>query len=310
MKQWKTAASIALCAMLASVANGQTRKSASVAIGDKARAIRGNGVAIGQGAVTRPHPTVAPGVGRETVAIGAGAQAVGWRCSAVGAGARAGVVSATALGRATYAWGAHMIAIGRGAFMQTIKKSRDLNVQNACGIAGDSLWLGGRMCHKYIDYTGDSYVHAVNDGGDGKKRWDVGTFRPKTYTIHGMDAYDARFDQDPKRFKKARYDPNDKTTWTQREDKDVPGGSLHIAAGRGTGTATGGAVELQTAPAGNVSQNRKNPLKTGLRIDTDYITKNGTPMLLWDNRARRLKRVLVGPPDSGGKGFRALVVEN
>jgi hypothetical protein len=74
--------------------------------------------------------------------------------------------------------------------------------------------------------------------------------------------------------------------------------------------AAGGAVNIQTAPAGKVSQNRKNPLKTGLRVDADYSAADATPMLLWDNNANRLKRVKVGPPDSGGKGFRALVIEN
>jgi len=292
------------------VVQGQTRKPDTVVIGEGASAARGDGVAIGKGAKIVSHPTVAPGAATETIAIGAGSEAQGWRCSAVGARARAGVVSATALGRATYAWGPHMIAIGRGAYMEQIRSCPDLNVQNACGIAGDSLWLGGAMCHKYIDHTGDSYVHMVEDGGDGKKRWDVGTFQPKTYTIHGMDAFDARFAQDPKRFKRELHDPNDKSTWMHREDLDVAGGSLHFAAGRGTGKADGGNIELQTAPTGNKSQNRKNPLKTGLRIDTDYKTQNATPMLLWDNNAKQLKRVFVGPPDSGGKGYRALVIEN
>jgi hypothetical protein len=203
-----------------------------------------------------------------------------------------------------------MIAIGRGAHMEKVERSPDLALQNACGIAGDSLWLGGLMCHKYIDRTGDSYVHEPQDGGDGKARWDVRTEKPADYTIHGMDAYDARFDQDPKRFNAAQYDPNDKATWTHRVDKDVAGGSLNVAAGRGTGMAAGGAVNIQTAPAGKVSQNRKNPLKTGLRVDADYSAADATPMLLWDNNANRLKRVKVGPPDSGGKGFRALVIEN
>ena len=51
-----------------------------------------------------------------------------------------------------------------------------------------------------------------------------------------------------------------------------------------------------------------------MRIDTDYTYTNGaysgTPMLIWDNSAAQLKRVLSGPPDSGGTGYRALVVEN
>lgn len=222
----------------------------------------------------------------------------------------AGVVSATALGRGTYAWGPHMIAIGRGAYMEKVDGSPELHQQNACGIAGDSLWLGGMMCHRTIDRTGDSYIHEERDGGDGKSRWDVRTFTPRTYTIHGMDAYDARFDQAPERFKADLYKADDRETWVHRVDGDVPGGSLHLTAGRGTGTGDGGSIELQTAPGGHASANRKNPARTGLKVDTDYRTKNATPMLLWDNQAGKLKRVYVGPPDSAGPGFRALMVEN
>ena len=166
------------------------------------------------------------------------------------------------------------------------------------------------MAHKMIDPTGDSYIHEKQDGGDGQSRWDVRTSPPQTYTIHGMDAYDARFDQDPERFQRGLYDENDRASWQHREENDVAGGSLHIAAGRGTGTADGGVIEFQTAPAGTVSQNRKNALKTAVQIDTNYAAENATPMLLWDNRTRTLKRVMVGPPDSGGPGFRALVIAN
>jgi hypothetical protein len=281
----------------------------TVVIGENAKA-GGDGVAIGKDAVTKGHEKIAGGAAIETTAVGPRARAEGWRCSAFGAGAVAGVVSATALGRATYAWGAHMIAIGRGAYMERIEGSPELNFGNGCGIAGESLWLGGMMCHKCVDRTGDSYVHEKEDGGDGKARWDVRTFKPARYVVHGQDAYDARFDQDPARFKRELYKAEDPATWAHREDKDVAGGDLAIAAGRGTGTAKGGALEFQTAPAGAASANRKNALKTGVRIDTDYKTANATPMLLWDNQAGKLKRVLVGPPDSGGAGFRALVVEN
>ncbi len=286
-----------------------TTSAAGVAVGDAAQA-RSDGVAIGQQASAGGFDPEVRIPGPEAIAIGAQARAEGWRCSAIGARAVAGSVSATAIGRGAYAWGPHMIAIGRGAYMEKVDNSPDLHLQNACGIAGDSLWLGGTMAHKMIDRTGDTYIHETQDGGDGSSRWDVRTHLPRTYTIHGMDAYDARFEQNPERFQADQYDPENPATWTNRTDKDVAGGDLHIAAGRGTGTAQGGSLELQTAPAGAVSQNRKNPLRTGMKIDTDYHTQHATPMLLWDNTARRLKRVYVGPPDSGGPGFRVLVIEN
>ncbi len=311
MRLSMTAAALAAALCSAAAGWGQEAPAALpvTALGANARA-GGDGVAIGKDAEAKGHERIAGGSAAETTAVGARSRAEGWRCTALGAGAVAGVVSATALGRATYAWGAHMIAIGRGAYMERVEGSRELNFGNACGIAGDSLWLGGMMCHKIVDRTGDSYVHEKEDGGDGRKRWDVRTFKPKGYVIHGQDAYDARFDQDPARFKRELYNADDPATWIHREDKDVAGGDLAVAAGRGTGTAAGGAVEIQTAPAGTVSANRKNPLKTGLRVDTGYAEANATPMLLWDNAAGRLKRVRVGPPDSGGPGFRALVVEN
>ena len=286
----------------------------SIAIGDGARASSGDGVAIGHNALTGGHPSIAGGAGIETTAIGEKARAEGWRCTAIGSKAVAGVVSATAIGRGSYAWGAHMIAIGRGAYMEVVSSTNgvvsEISFGNGCGIAGDSLWLGGLMCHKYLDRSGDNFTHEVADGGDGKKRWDVATMKPGTYTIHAQDAFDARFVQDPGRFDAAKYRKEDTNTWTHRVDQDVAGGSLHLAAGRGTGTAPGGVIELQTAPAGNISQNRKNPLKTAIRVDTDYVTEDATPMWLWDNRAKKLKRVFVGPPDSAGPGRRALSVEN
>jgi hypothetical protein len=125
-----------------------------------------------------------------------------------------------------------------------------------------------------------------------------------------MDACDARFAQAPEEYDEEKFDPEDRKTWRHRPDLDVPGGDLTIAAGRGTGTGDGGSLHLQTAPAGKKSVNRKNPLRTGVKIDTEYAREGGTPMWLWDNDAKKLKRVLVGPPDSGGKGFRALVIEN
>jgi hypothetical protein len=203
-----------------------------------------------------------------------------------------------------------MIAIGRGAYMHKVKGCPDLSAQNACGIAGDSLWLGGMMCHRVKNNTGDTETMPKENGGDGKKRWQVRTYPPRNYTIHGMDAFDGRFAQAPEDFDEKKYNPEDKTTWIHKAQKDIAGGSITLAAGRGTGTADGGSLILQTAPAGVKSQNRKNPLKTAVKIDTDYKTKGATPMWLYDNNANKLKRVYVGEPDSGGKGFRALVIEN
>ncbi|MAE63213.1 MAG: hypothetical protein CMJ18_02975 [Phycisphaeraceae bacterium] len=284
---------------------------AMVPAGDDPLPMKSHGVALGTGAVTLGYPGVIKGRGWETVAVGARARAEGWRCTAVGAHAQARVVSATAVGRGAYAQGEHMIAIGRGAYMERLNGGDgELDIGNACGIAAGSLWLGGTMAHRYVDHSGDNYVHEKRDGGDGSSRWDVRSAVPDTVSIHGMDAYDARFEQHPERFDASKFDPADPSTWVHRPDVDVAGGSVHIAAGRGTGRGDGGAIELQTAPPSEHSVNRKNRLRAGIRVDTDYQTPDSTPMLLWDNRTGRLHRVKVGPPDSGGPGFRALVIDN
>ena len=164
------------------------------------------------------------------------------------------------------------------------------------------------MAHKSIDRSGDTHLRSLEDGGDGSSRWDVITLVPSNhvYTIHGNGAYDARFDQDPTRFDTALYDAGNSNTWHHRVEKDIDGGDLRFAAGRGTGTAAGGDIALQTASASAASVNTKNALRAAVKLDTNYATANATPMLLWDARTESVVRVLVGPPDSGGTGYRSL----
>lgn len=283
---------------------------AAVAIGENSAAPDAGAIAIGHGAIATGHPEISNGAGIETTALGEDALAEGWRCTAIGAKAKAGVVSATAIGRGAYAWGPHMIAIGRGAYMEQVRTAPDLNVGNATGIAGSDLYLGGMMAHKIVDRTGDTEVIPKENGGDGKKRWNIRTHGPTNYTIHGMDAFDARFAEAPELYDAAKYDPKKPETWINKPSLNIAGGDLTVAAGRGTGTGEGGSLVLQTAPAGKVGINRKNALKTAVEIDSDYATPQATPMWLWDNDAKALKRVMVGTPDSGGKGFRALVIAN
>ena len=60
----------------------------------------------------------------------------------------------------------------------------------------------------------------------------------------------------------------------------------------------------------SVSQNVKNTAKTACRLDTDYSTADATPFLVWDNDSSQLRRVYVGPADSGGTGYRVLMSPN
>ena len=288
-------------------AAGQARD--AVVIGAAAQTAPGEAglrsVTIGWKAETAGWPPVANGSAYETVAIGESSLAQGWRCTALGAKAKAGVVSATAVGRGSYAWGAHNIAIGRGAYMETLTNGVEQREGNACGIAGESLWLGGMMGHMTVDRTGDTEVIPDAQGGDGKTRWDVRMARPRNYTIHGMDAYDARFAQDPARYDEAKFDPTNKATWAHRVDKDVPGGDVTLAAGRGTGTGGGGRLIFQTSPAGTVSANRKNPMETAMELDARRAAGE-TRLLLYDPDRGTTSRVVVHTITVDGRHLRVL----
>jgi hypothetical protein len=281
----------------------------AVVIGAAAKTASGEAglrsVAIGWKAESAGFPGLASGTAYETVALGESALAQGWRCTALGAKAKAGVVSATAVGRGTYAWGAHNIALGRGAYMETLTNGVEQREGNACGIAGESLWLGGMMGHVTVDRTGDTEVVPDAQGGDGKTRWDVRTARPRNYTIHGMDAYDARFVQDPARFDGAKFDPSNRTTWAHRVDGDVRGGDVTLAAGRGTGAGDGGRLVFQTAPAGTREPNRKNELAPAMELDTRRAPGE-TRMLLYDPDKGTVSRVMVHTITVDGRPWRVL----
>ena len=195
-----------------------------------------------------------------------------------------------------------MIAIGRGALMERVLGSPDLNVANAYGISGDSLWLGGRMGHKLIDRTGDSYPR--------KTRWRRRQITLGCQNIETANLHNPRHGRLRRPFRpRPRTLPTGPVQRKRQQHLETSGRKRHrrrITAhrrSRGTGTAAGGKIEFQTAPAGTKSKNRKNALKTAIQIDTNYKTKNATPMLLWDSQSQTLKRVLVGPPTAAGKAF-------
>jgi hypothetical protein len=201
------------------------------AIGGSASAGGSGSVAIGYQAVIAAGQTSAVAIGREAtitagsgenIAIGGSSTANDWRATAVGFGARATVVSSTAIGRRALASASHAIAIGRGAWSNAAGM---IAIGFNGGNVPTDVYFESGHTHKYVDEDAATVTRVPSS---------------TPIVIHGFDAYDA----------------------TGSPTNNVAGGDLQLAAGRGTGTAVGGAVKLQVAPAGGSSNNTKNTLVT------------------------------------------------
>lgn len=216
----------------------------SVGIGNSSSSPASYAVAIGQTASVASTETYGIAIGSgasitagatgggENMAIGGSALAAEWRATAVGWKAKATAISSTALGRGAYSAFTHAIAIGRGGWTNA-------NNQIAIGFSGGDtatdVYFESGHTHKYVD-------------------WPDGTTITRTPSltpiiIHGFDAYDA----------------------TGAPTNNVAGGPLRLAGGMGTGTAAGGSVVLQVAPAGGVSNNTKNALVDSLVITSAHL---------------------------------------
>lgn len=283
-------------------------RQAGTAVGNGASVLGASGTAIGEGATTQPNPDFIDN-GDETVAVGRNALASGWRTTAIGEGAMAVGVSSTALGRRAYAEGSHMIALGRGAYSFYLGFGMELGERNVMVAGVDHIYLH-QMAHRFFDPTGDTYDWPYADGGGTGRSWDVRTTLPRDTVIHGADAFDARAEQDPERFQPELYDPEDRSTWIHRMDENVPGGTLTIMGGRGTGTADGGSVDIRVAPAGTMSNNMKNSALVGLRVSTEFAQDSTTPVFIYFNLTKSLRQIEVGPNNSAGDGYRALRIKN
>ena len=231
------------------IGNSVVATGTGVAIGKTATQSANSSVAIGYqsnvssgetSSVSLGHQASCDGSvtgGGEAVAVGGNAYSTSWRGTAVGYKAKVNAVSGTAIGRGAYASHPHAIAIGRGSFTNASN-------QVCIGFGGstgdiDYFFENGHT-HKYVAYPDGETV----------------TLSPSTTNIvlHGMDAYDS----------------------TASPTNNVAGGTLKLAAGRGTGTAAGGSVILQVAPAGGSSNNTKNTLVNGLEVDTNKNVVLGT----------------------------------
>jgi len=214
-----------------------TGATTSVAIGAGAHADATGTVAIGGAASVIAGETggTAIGVGSscsgggggQNTAIGRLAAASAYRATAIGWTAVASAVSSTAVGRGTLAAGVHDVVVGRGAWSDPARGSAADGAIVIGSIGSKDIFFGSCHAHRWVDTDGATNTAVPST---------------TTITIHGPDAFDA----------------------IDGSATSVAGGTLILAAGRGTGTAVGGSVKLQVAPAGGVSNNTKNTLVTAI----------------------------------------------
>jgi len=96
---------------------------------------------------------------------------------------------------------------------------------------------------------------------------------------------------------------------TGGDGTDTAGWTFALAGGRGTGSAAGGPVVVQTSSAG-ASGTTLRSLVDRLQIDDGGGTAANTGLMLWDVDNGTLERVTVGAADSGGTGFKLLRIPN
>lgn len=249
----------------------------SVAAGNSAAATGGSGVAIGQAASVAAAETHGVAVGQgatcptgavgggENVAVGGLALASEWRATAVGFKAKATAISSTAIGRGAFSAHTHGIAIGRGAWTNA-------NNQIAIGFSGGNVatdvYFESGHTSKYVDWPDGATI--------------TRTPSATPIVIHGFDGYDA----------------------TGTPTNNIAGGDLRLAGGRGTGTAAGGPVRIQVAPAGGVSNNTKNALVDGLVVDQTLLATFSGPV-------KTLSTTVASLPSAStsGAGARAFVTD-
>jgi hypothetical protein len=244
----------------------------SLSLGSGATSLAASSVALGRNASVGAQNTGSVAIGSdssipdngdggESVAIGQEAQAQAWRATVLGYRAKVKVVSGTALGRGAITSKAHDIAIGRGAWTPATGNNGGMIAIGFNG--GDSpihVYFESGHTHKYLEEINNTTVS-----------------RNPALTpiiIHGFDAYDA----------------------TAAPTNNVAGGNLLLAAGTGTGTAVGGKVVLQYAPAGGVSNNTKNALVDGFTLHNNgdiECHKAGAGLILKSPNGTRY-RLVVG----------------
>jgi hypothetical protein len=231
------------------------------------------GVTIGEGASGVWSNIYGCFDGSDNVSIGRWSRGYGWRTTALGAYAHAGGQSSTSVGAGSAALSSHSIALGRGAYA-----GNDPSCQNSLITQATTLYLSNGWAHRF----------PAMPTPEMETEYSVEAMIPNTrpVRIQAIDAFDARLSP---------------------SDFNVAGGTIRIAAGRGTGTGASGKVEILTSPVQNLGQNIKNPDVTAAQFDATNVT-SGTYLLLYDPSAGTLKRVKMAAAD--GQGRKMLYLDN
>lgn len=301
----------------------------SVAVGGGAQATATDATAIGNSATASGNFSTAIGqgatAGLQAVAVGENAQANATYATAIGEDASASS-SCTSIGRNAQTTGTGNVAVGRDALAnhasgESIAAGYDAHAEawrttaigrgaHATATSSTALGWGAYVTQVHSVALGrgsENTIHAnsVELGGEGQRDIFFGVGSKHKYTeritstvmdkapstnpvtLHGPDAYDE----------------------TGSPTNDIAGGDLQIAGGRGTGTAIGGKVTIQGAPAGGVSNNTKNSLIDIAQFDLSG-TAGHTRFLIYDVDNGQLERVTVGAADSGGSGYKLLRIAN
>ena len=217
--------------------------------------------------------------GPEKTVLGYSAVAPCWRGTAIGAYALAGAVSSLAVGVKTWANITHGVALGKAAYC-LFDSNEGAGVEKV--VIGDhtspEVYFGNGAAHRYD-------VHPLTGAPE------VIDYVPSTCntTIHGHDARDLR---------------------ASASDFNVSGGNIVLAAGRATGTGTGGFVALaaNSVLSSSPGNNTKRPLINFLKVDGAEDGTSASGLLIYWNGSTR--RVHIGAADSAGTGFRTLKLAN
>ena len=246
----------------------------ATAIGENASASSSN-TSVGRNAQSTGVGNIA--VGRDALANNASGESV-----AVGYDAEATAWRTTAIGRGAHATATSSTALGWGSYVTGVH-SVALGRGSENTVDDNSVELGGEGQRQI--YFGVGSKHKYDERITGTEIDNTPASNP--VTLHGPDAFDE----------------------TASVTNNIAGGDLQLAGGRGTGTADGGSVTIQTAVAGGVSNNTKNALATVAEFDTN-ATAGNTRFLIYDVDNGQLERVSVGAADSGGSGFKVLRIAN
>lgn len=277
--------------------------------------------------------------GDETIALGELAYAGGWRTSAVGANTAALGQSSSAFGAGAVSLSSHGVAFGRGCYVPSYEMMFGNLTDVQTVIAGQEIFFENSWGHKF-----NTPISNLS----------IGDHDPEntTITLHGQDAFDARFpawdvattytlnspflaadadvvQHNGKAYKSLQTSTGVEpgvtagweTSWVEFQDVptsgsgsgvpsefDVNGGHIRVAAGRSTGSGTGGTAGFQIANGVATGQNIKQVLVDALVVDAD-AGGSETHVIIKDTSGNQL-RVGIGAADSAGAGFRTLRVPN